>query len=127
MGADFTSASTVLFDDLVVNSFFRDSSTIQVQLDISISGVPQTHTVQVSNSAGASNVLMYDVYAPQQGPLSFTGQPSLATCQNIAGEGTLADVNGDGLSDLITFSPQNGNNPTQLSSAARLCLRGEGP
>jgi hypothetical protein len=115
MGANFTTASTVLFDGLVANSFFRDSSSIQVQLDTSISGVPKTHAVQVSNSAGTSNASMYDVYAPQQGPLSFAGQPSLSTCQNIAGEGTLADVNGDGLSDLITISPQNGNNPGMLT------------
>src|SRR5258706_16160932 len=32
MGANLTSTSTVLFDGLVANSFFRDSSSIQVQL-----------------------------------------------------------------------------------------------
>ncbi len=32
---------------------------------------------------------------------------------NLAGQGTLADVNGDGLSDLITYT-QSGNNPPQL-------------
>jgi FG-GAP-like repeat len=113
-GMNFTSASQVLVDGTVANSSFINASEIGVSLP-NIFGVAANHAIQVSNSAGGSNVLTYSVYAQQEGPFQFAGQPSLSTCQNLTGEGTLADVNGDGLSDLITFSPANGSDPAQLT------------
>jgi hypothetical protein len=115
IGTNFTQNSTVLFDGATTKSSLNGPTQIQVDLDVSVSAEPGPHTVQISNSAGRSNVLTFTVYTPQPGPLSFAGQPSLDACQNIAGQGTLADVNNDGLSDLITFSPPNSNSTGQLT------------
>jgi hypothetical protein len=117
VGSNFTSSSTVLLDGVAVNSSFQSSSSIDVYIDVAVSAQPKSHTVEISDPHGVSNVLTYDVYAPQPGPLNFIGQSRLTPVPNIAGKGTLADVNGDGLSDLITFTPQNGNNPAQLTVA----------
>lgn len=117
MGSNFTSSSKVLFDGVSVSSFFRSASTIEVSFDVAVSAQPKTHTIQISDPNGLSNTLTYDVYAPQPGPLNFLGQPRFTPVPNLAGKGTLADVNGDGLSDLITVTPINGNNPVQLTVA----------
>ena len=115
-GMNFTPSSTVLFDGARANASFASSTSIQVQLDPSISGVARSHTVQVSDpSNGNSNVLTYDVYSPQGGPLPFAGQQSLPFNQDATEQGTLADVNGDGRSDLISFDTANGTNPARMS------------
>jgi len=48
-GMNFTPSSTVLFDGARANASFASSTSIQVQLDPSISGVARSHTVQVSD------------------------------------------------------------------------------
>jgi hypothetical protein len=115
-GMNFTPSSTVLFDGARGNAFFESSTSIQLQLDLSVSAVAKSHTVQVSDpSNGNSNVLTYDVYSPQAGPLPFAGQPSLPFNQGATEQGTLADVNGDGRSDLISFDEAYGTNAAQMS------------
>jgi hypothetical protein len=115
-GINFTPSSTVLFDGARANASFESSTSIQLQLDPSISGVAKSHTVQVSDPfAGNSNVLTYNVYSPQDGPLLFAGQQTLPFNQNATEQGTLADVNGDGRSDLISFDTAYGTGAAQMS------------
>jgi hypothetical protein len=113
-GKNFTSSSSVLFDGNPVGSIVHSSSSIDVLIDTF--SIAQLHTVQVSDpSGGESNVLTYDVYEPQTGPRSFAGQPSQASIQNVIGSGTLADFNGDGRSDVVTFEPPAGDTTLRLT------------
>jgi len=115
-GMNFTSSSTVLFDGSRANATVGSSTSIQVQIDISIAAVARSHTVQVSDPAnGNSNVLIYDVYSPQAGPLPFAGQPSLPFNQNTAEQGAFADVNGDGRADIVSFYPSDVTNAPQMT------------
>jgi hypothetical protein len=116
IGMNFTTSSTVLFDGARANATVGSSTSIQVQLDLSISGVAKSHTVQVSDPLnGNSNVLIYDVYSPQLGPLPFAGQPSLAFNQNTTEQGAFADVNGDGRTDIVSFYVADGTNAAQMT------------
>lgn len=115
-GTNFTSASVVLFDGALANANVQNSSSIELILDVSVSSVAGAHTVQVSDPTnGMSNVLTYDVYDPQPGPLPFAGQESLASIRNVVGSGTLADLNGDGRSDLVTYETPAGAASAQLT------------
>jgi hypothetical protein len=55
------------------------------------------------------------VYEPQPGPLTFAGQPSQASIRNVVGSGTLADFNGDGRSDIVTFEVTAGTTNAGLT------------
>ena len=115
-GRNFTSNSSVLFDGTLVRATVHSASSIEVFIDSSTYSVAQLHTVQVSDpSGGKSNTLTYDVYEPQTGPFSFAGQPSQALIRNVIGSGTLADFNGDGRSDVVTFEAPGGNTTAGLT------------
>jgi hypothetical protein len=112
-GTNFTPSCIVLFDGDPANASVEGSTTIELDLDSSIFGITKLHTVQVSDPAnGDSNVLTYDVYSPQVGPLLFAGQQTLPMDENAA---TLVDVNGDGRSDLVTFGIPYGTTTAQMS------------
>jgi hypothetical protein len=111
-GSNFNTATTVLLDGKTAQSLYVDPNTIELYIDLSLSQVPKVHTVQLSDSRGTSNTLTYDVYQPQPGPEPFAASPSLYYDETIAGNGTLADVNGDDRSDLILLStPTGATNP----------------
>ncbi|HEY2119977.1 MAG TPA: VCBS repeat-containing protein [Candidatus Acidoferrum sp.] len=115
-GMNFTSSSIVLFDGAPANTTMGSSTAIEVILDSSIFGIAKLHTVQVSDPTnGNSNVLTYDVYSPQVGPLPFVGQQTLPLDQSATDTATLVDVNGDGRSDLVTFDTAYGTNSAQMS------------
>jgi len=114
-GMNFTPSSIVLFDGAPANAT-ANSTAIEVFVDSSIFGIAKLHTLQVSDPTnGNSNVLTYDVYSPQAGPLPFAGQQTLPLDQNATDTATLVDVNGDGRSDLITFDTAYGTTTAQMS------------
>lgn len=115
-GTNFTPSCIVLVDGDPANASVEDSTTIELNLDTSIFGIPKLHTVQVSDPAnGKSNVLTYNVYSPQVGASPFAGQQTLPLDQNATKTATLVDVNGDGRSDLITFDIPYGSTTAQMS------------
>ncbi len=115
-GMNFTPSSIVLFDGAPTNATAGSSTAIEVFVDSSIFGIAKLHTVQVSDPTnGNSNVLTYDIYSPQGGPLPFAGQQTLPLDQNATDTATLVDVNGDGRSDLVTFDTPYGTNTVQMS------------
>src|SRR5271157_998606 len=115
-GMNFTPSSSVLFDGAPANATLGSSTAIEVFVDSSIFGIAKLHTVQVSDPTnGNSNVLTYDVYSPQGGPLPFAGQQTLPLDQNATDTATWVDVNGDGRSDLVTFDTPYGTNTVQMS------------
>jgi len=115
-GKNFTPSSIVLFDEAPANATVGSSTAIEVILDSSIFGIAKLHTVQVSDPTnGNSNVLTYNVYSPQVGPLPFAGQQTLPLDQSATDTATLVDVNGDGRSDLVTFDTVSGASTVQMS------------
>jgi hypothetical protein len=116
-GMNFTPSSIVLFDGAPANATPGSSTTMEIFVDSSIFGLAKLHTVQVSDpTKGKSNVLIYDVYSPQGGPLPFAGQQTLPLDQNATDTATWVDVNGDGRSDLVTFDILYGTDTVQMST-----------
>jgi len=108
LGQDFTPQSQVLIDGLpALQTTFTDSGTLQAEVDISLSATTGTHQFSVQNGGTASNTLPYTVYAPQQGAFVMQATPGFMVGENEENAPFIvaADVNGDGLSDVIMPGP----------------------
>ena len=114
-GENFTQSSTVLFDGVSEPTFFNNSSTIGFEIPIETSLVPQSHTVQVSNPNGKSNIASYEVYAPQPGPSPFLGQATQYMSEALFDNPLVPDLNGDGRADLVTMIAASGSSAPQLA------------
>jgi len=65
-------------------------------------GAPGVYSITVNDSASHSNAVTVTVYSPKQGPQPFVALPAYSTGpQEIPTPIAMADVNGDGLADLI--------------------------
>jgi hypothetical protein len=112
LGQGFTRQSQVLIDGLPApQTTFTDSGTLQAEVDISLSATTGTHQFSVQNGSTVSNTLPYTVYAPQQGPFVMQAIPGflVAENENDAPFIVAANVNGDGLADVIMPGPGIGN------------------
>ncbi len=78
--------------------------TLDVEFNISLNVTPGVHQISVQDGTQVSNSLPYTVYTPQQGPLVMQAMPGF-----LGGGGSTsilaADVNGDGLADVIMPGP----------------------
>jgi hypothetical protein len=110
-GQGFTEQSQILLDGKTeLLTSFMNSTTLQGEIDPSLSATVGTHEFSVQGPT-VSNSLTYTVYAPQQGPLVMQAIPGF-----LVGEGeedanciVAADVNGDGLADVIMPGPPMNN------------------
>jgi hypothetical protein len=112
LGQGFTQQSQVLIDGQPgTQTFFTDSSTLQAEINISLSATVRTHQFSVQNGGQVSNSLTYTVYAPQQGPLVMQAIPGFLVAENASDPTFIvaADINVDGLADLVMSGPQVGN------------------
>jgi hypothetical protein len=112
LGQGFTQQSQVLIDGqpALVTSF-TNSSTIQADVNISLSASVGTHQFAVQNGGQVSNSLTYTAYAPQQGPFVMQAIPGFLVAENANDPPFIVakDVNGDGLADVIIPGPRIGN------------------
>jgi hypothetical protein len=103
-GQDFSEQSQVLLDGQASSYVdFINSSTLQAQIDPSMNATPGTHQFSVQNGSTVSNALTYTVYAPKQGPFVMQAIPGFLVGENEPDPTFIvaADVNGDGLADVI--------------------------
>lgn len=103
-GQDFSEQSQVLLDGQASSYVdFINSSTLQAQIDPSMNATPGTHKFSVQNGSTVSNALTYTVYAPQQGSFVMQAIPGFLVGENEPDPTFIvaADVNGDGLADVI--------------------------
>ena len=111
-GQGFTAQSQVLVDGKAIGTQVIDSATLTAEIDTSLSAKVGTHQFSVQTGGGAvSNVLTYTVYAPQQGPNVMQAIPgfNVGEYEVNALFVLAADVNGDGLADVITGGPPVSN------------------
>ena len=94
--------------ELAPQTVLTAPGTLQVEVDLSLSATVGVHQFLVQNGSQVSNSLPYTVYAPKQGPLVMQAMPAF-----LGGGGSTnilaADVNGDGLADVITVGPPLSN------------------
>ena len=110
-GQGFSSGSEVLIDGQPASStMLVNSGTLQAQINVAMNSAPGTHQFSVANGAQTSNTLTYTVYAPAQGPFVMQAIPGfLVGGVSDAPFIVAADVNGDGLADVIMPGPGLGN------------------
>jgi hypothetical protein len=103
-GQGFSGNPVVLIDGQPASlTLYVNSGTVQAQIDPSLNTPPGTHQFSVQNGGQVSTSLPYTVYAPQQGPFVMEAVPGFLVGENLSDTTFIvaADVNGDGLSDVI--------------------------
>lgn len=116
LGQDFSEQSQVLLDGKPVQTtFFVTSTTIQGQIDTSLNSTAGTHQFSVQDSGNVSNSLTFTVYTPQQGPLVMQAVPGFLVGETDPTFVLAADVNGDGLADVILPGPPLENSPGSIA------------
>jgi FG-GAP-like repeat len=110
-GSGFTQQSQVLVDGQPVTTFFTNSGALQSDISIDLNFAAGTHQFTVQNSGTTSNSLTYTVYSPQQGPFVMQALPGflVGELENNPAFIVAADLNGDGLADVIMPGPYIGN------------------
>jgi hypothetical protein len=114
-GTNFTAGSTVLFDGAPAATFYQNGSTLQFEVPDQDFDIAQTHTIQISDSTLVSNMLPYEVYAPQPGPDVLIGQQTQYMSENLLSGSLVPDINGDGRADLIMLNAPEGSSPTLVT------------
>jgi hypothetical protein len=106
-GQGFTLASQVFMDGQPLSTTLTAPGTLTAQISTSISYTTGTHQFSVQSSGQVSNSLTYTVYAPQQGPLVMQAIPGfmVGSYETDPSFIVAADVNGDGLADVIMPGP----------------------
>lgn len=110
-GQGFTQQSQVLIDgEPAFTTCFVDSTTLQVEIESSLNASVGTHQFSVQNGSQVSNSLPYTVYEEQQGPFVMQAIPGFLVGREMDAPFIVAaDVNGDGLSDVIMPGQGLGN------------------
>jgi len=108
LGQGFTQQSQVLIDGQPAqNSEFINSGTLQAEVNISSNAAPGTHQFSVQDGGKVSNSVPFTVYAQQPGPSVMQAIPGfmVGELEVDAPFIAAADVNGDGLADVIMPGP----------------------
>jgi hypothetical protein len=103
-GQGFGSGSQVLVDGQpAVETTYVGLGILQAQIATSLSATAGTHQFSVQNGGQVSNSLTYTVYVPQQGPFVMQAIPGFLVGEYLNDPSVIvaADINGDGLSDVI--------------------------
>lgn len=110
-GQGFNAGSQVLIDGRPSQlTDFLDSGALQAQIDPSVvNSTVGTHQFSVQNGGQVSNTLPYTVYAPQQGPFVMRAIPGFLAGGSDAPFIVAADIDGDGLADVIIPGPELSN------------------
>jgi hypothetical protein len=108
LGRGFSASSQVLVDGQPVQqTIFTDAGTLQAAIATSLSATAGTHQFSVQDGGQASNSLSFTVYALQQGPFVMNALPGFLVGENLNDAPFIvaADINGDGLTDVIMPGP----------------------
>jgi hypothetical protein len=106
-GANFDATAQVLVDGTAISQPSVMSSA-QIQFQISSTNTdftPQTYHIQVQQKSGSSNVETFTVYSPTVGPQPFNSVQGFDPGGANSNQFALADVNGDGLADVVMPGP----------------------
>lgn len=109
-GQNFTAVSQVMIDGQPQSSqevSYVNPTTLQLYFDASLNASAAVHQITVQNLSATSNSMPYTVYAPQQGPSVMQATPGFLVAENEDDPTVIAaaDVNGDGLADVVMPSP----------------------
>jgi FG-GAP-like repeat len=102
-GQGFTSSTQVVINGQAGAAFFISSSELQFEIPVSLDDTADTTQISVEDGSRTSNSLPYTVYAPQQGTFEMRAVPGFLVWEGESNAPFIiaADVNGDGLADVI--------------------------
>jgi hypothetical protein len=102
VGTKFTNMAMVFLNGAEVSTFYQSSTLLEAQLDPGQVTSPGTYQLSVMDTGGNSNSMPLTVYTPAQGPLPLNASAAYFTAYPVTtGAITTADLNGDGLDDVI--------------------------
>jgi hypothetical protein len=102
-GQNFTQQSQVFVDGQPASSTtLLNSTALKAEFTFSVASVIGSHQLTVIDGSNTSNALPFTAYWPQQGPFVMQAIPSYFVAEeNDPTYFALADINGDGLADII--------------------------
>ncbi len=108
-GPGFSANSQVLVDGQPVPTFSGTGGALEADIDLSLLFTAGVHQISVQNGSIVSNSLPFTVYTPAQGPNVMQALPGFLVAENTNDPLFIvaADVNGDGLSDVVMQGPGN--------------------
>jgi hypothetical protein len=111
VGQGFSTTSQVLVNGRPVNTLLADSGTLEAQIDQSLNTTAGTYQFSVQDGGQVSKALPYTVYTPQQGPFVMRAVPGFLVGKYEADAPFIigADIDGDGLADVIMPGPDLSN------------------
>jgi hypothetical protein len=118
-GSNFTSASVVEVNGAAVTTSFQSSTELWGTPNPGQLDAPGNYSITVNNSTAQSNALPLTVYYPTQGPQPFLALPGYYTGpQQSPAAIAVADVNGDGRTDVVLTAGMNTSNIAVLLGQA---------
>jgi len=118
LGTGFTSQSQVLVDGQPVQQTIQiDSGTLEANLDNSFFATAATHQFTVQTGGKVSNSLPFTIYSPQPGPQVMQAIPGFLVGKYEVDPTFIvtADLNNDGLSDVIVTGPPLPNSNSSIA------------
>jgi hypothetical protein len=110
LGQGFTQDSQVLIDGQPASlTTYTDSGTLQAEILPTFTATAGSHQISVQNSGRVSNSLPFTIYTMQQGPFVMQAIPGFLVGENESDPTFIvaADVNGDGLTDVVMPGPDS--------------------
>ncbi|HVB87779.1 MAG TPA: VCBS repeat-containing protein [Candidatus Dormibacteraeota bacterium] len=112
-GTNFTPDAQAYVDGASVITIVQNSGSLEAQIDLSLSYGAGTHELSVHESAGNSDSLPLRFYAPTQGPQPFLAVPAYSAGPEVdPGDIAVADLDGDGIDDVVLPGPAISNSPS---------------
>ena len=108
-GYNFSSSSQVLINGQTVPTLYESGNTLEAEISLMMNATPGIYQFSVQNGSSITNSLPFTVYAPQQGPIVMRAIPGFFVGGVDAPFIVAADVNGDGLADVIMPGPEFNN------------------
>jgi hypothetical protein len=114
-GQNFEQGDQVLIDGVAATFVSVPSAQeIDIQISLDLDATAGVHQIQVTDGEATSNTGTFTVYSPAIGPQPFNAIQGFDPAYGPSNLSTVADVNGDGLADVVMAGPNGTSSLTVM-------------